>query len=199
MDTSIFAELVSIEIDTLGGGYFCQEMFDDGRLDPQYKNIYSTSGETMFDIDRLNGGSINTSEAGKMFWAIIDNADAKHKWTWNYKGGDLANDLKACATNMMQPLYEQFCKTYISAACQPIVDGNKKLIFNFFYAVYNGAYWFKYFADALSIYVDKQGITDAETLVEKMIYEREHTGNALILQGADTLEQIFKQAYFNES
>jgi len=47
-----FDELISIEIDHLGGGYFHPSMFSDGRLNPKYQQMYSDSGETMFDIDR---------------------------------------------------------------------------------------------------------------------------------------------------
>ena len=168
-------------------------MFEDGRLNKKYQQMYAASGETMFDIDRKNGGTINTCDAGIKFWQTIDSADAKNKWKWNYMGGEYAAKLKQLIPVMIRPIYDKFCKIYFTPNCLRIVNSDIKLTFNFIYAVYNGAYWFKYFANALKIYVEKQGINNVDSLIELMISERKTSGNALIGQGGNEMEKFINQ------
>ena len=184
-------QLQEFEIDYFGGGYFHHNMFKDGRLAPTKLNldIYATSGETMYDIDRLNGGSINTSMAGKRFWKIIDDACAKDIWKWNDKGNVYAQDLKRLSSQMIFPLFSLMSRRYLSAKSLNIVMSDSKLAFNFLYSVYNGSAWFKYFATAMNIYVDKRNITDVNTLMNNMIEERLHVKNKLIIQGGNLMKQ----------
>jgi hypothetical protein len=182
-----FADLIDIETKYLGGGYYHPDMLADGRIKD---NRYAASGETMYDIDRKNGGTVNTGEAGKKFWALIDAANARKVWKWNYMGGALTPQLKPLVSEMIYPLYIGYCKKWLSADSLALVNGDVKLTFNFIYAVFNGPGWFKYFANAMNIYVDKQGIKDVAILMDKMIYERIQTKNSLIVQGAKTMTSI---------
>ena len=74
---SKFYNLADLIITNIEGGYYSPVRHKSAAM--------LDSGETMFGIDRKHGGAYNTSEAGKKFWAIIDQNSAS--WEWNYKGG----------------------------------------------------------------------------------------------------------------
>lgn len=169
-------EMLAKEKQYLGGGYYCKEMFSDGRLnpDPDTLKLYANSGETFLDLDRVAGGTLNTSIAGKKFWAIIDAAGWRTniKIPWNYMGGDLHDELVDLLRQIIKPTHVYLLNTHLSPKSLAIVMADQRLYFNFLYAVFNGPGWFSYFADAMNIYVDKQGITDPKILMDKMIMER---------------------------
>jgi hypothetical protein len=193
-----FDEQISTEVDYLGGGYFIQLMFTDGRLDPKYKEMYSSSGETHMDLDRLNWGD-DDNPAWLKFWDIIDLSQAATKWPWNYKGGSLEPQLKKLVSQIIFPRYTSWCKKYLSPKSLEIVNSDDRLIFNFIYAVFNGIGWFSYFSDAMNIYVDKQGITDKKILMNKMVEERINNKWAgkyhieLIEQGGNTIKELMQK------
>ena len=190
-----FSEIFTVLRNYLGGGYFHPWMYI---ANPIKFNRYENSGETMYDIDLKNGGSINTGVPGRKFWDLIHGADAEHKWNWGYMGGELAPQLMSLASQMIYPEYKLLCNSLLHDAAQNIISCSAKLTTIFLYTTYNGAGWFRYFAGAINIYVDRQGITDPDILAEKMIQERRtldpkmFSANAisLIEQGADTLEKI---------
>jgi hypothetical protein len=190
-----FSKLFEIEKKYLGGGYYHPRMYGTIIKDVRYKN----SGETMLDIDRVAGGSINTTPAGIKFWALIDNAvPSKETWKWNSYPDDLMPQLSQLAAQMMFPEYKKLCNSYLSKGLIDIVNKDAALTFNFLYATFNGAGFFKYFAAAFKIYVENQKITDPKILMDKMIHERETLdpkifGNnalSLLKQGAKTIHQI---------
>ena len=190
-----FSELLQIEKQYLGGGYFHPDMYIKN---PVMFEGYEDSGETFLDIDLKNGGSINTSDAGIQFWDIIHGADAEHNWPWNYFGGDLLPQLSQLAAQMIFPEYKTLSNSYLTKGLSDIVNKDAALTFNFLYATFNGAGYFKYFAGALDVYVNQQKITDPSILMEKMLYERDNIpasifgANAvkLIRQGANTIRTI---------
>jgi hypothetical protein len=171
-----YEEMLLKEKEYLGGGYFVHEMFKDGRLRPTADalKLYEHSGETMFDLDRIAGGTLNTSVAGKKFWSIIDAAGWKTNpdIPWNYMGGEHADELLSLLHQIIKPTHDYLMNTHLSPKSLLIVNLNQRLYFNFLYAVFNGSGWFDYFADAFNIYVDKQNITDPKILMDKMIDER---------------------------
>lgn len=214
-----FDALMVIEKIYLGGGYFCHEMFKDGRLAATKQNLEAMkfSGETFLDLDRIAGGSLNTSESGKKFWTIIDSAgwrtnnqkDARGKFLipWNYMGGELYEQLAGLLAEIFKPYYNSLCKKYLSAKSLEIINTSDQLIFNFLYACFNGPGWFKYFSDAMNVYVDKQGIIDPAILMNKMIEERKTNAYPfqqkdgsikyihipLIKQGGDIIEGLVQK------
>lgn len=186
INKKLYKRIVSFVIDNLEGGYYHPDMLKDGRIkDARYGN----SGETMFGIDRLRGGSLNTSKAGKEFWAIIDNADARTKWKWNYKGGLLAPKLKELVAEIMYPQYDKLANRYMSAKTKEIVNKDPRLLFNFVYATWNGSGWFQRFATALSKEVEK-GNNDVENLVDFVINLRKESNSSLVRQGGRKIEKI---------
>ena len=94
-----FNTIVEDVINNLEGGYYHPDMVKDGRL--KSSNTMGDSGETMFGMDRKYGKDFAKSAAGVEFWGIIDDADAKNKWKWNYKGGNLEPRLKELVSKMI--------------------------------------------------------------------------------------------------
>jgi hypothetical protein len=191
----MFQSVVFQIIDNLEGGYFHPDMLLDGRVKDKR---YSNSGETMFGIDRLKGGSINNTIAGKKFWSLIDAAGARSKWRWNYKGGELEPELKTLAAQMILPLYNNLSNNYLTKKAIEIVNKNAVLLFHFVYATYNGAGWFKKFATDINIAL-ASGILDPVQLIQIALNSRLKEGlkkgsqpNSLIVQSAKKIQSIFK-------
>lgn len=180
-----FVKITGQVIDKLEGGYYHPDM--RYRLPGDWSK-YGRSGETMFGIDRLRGGSINDTPAGKEFWGIIDNANAKNTWKWNYKGGQLGERLKVLVAQMMKPQYDSYCRLYLTPEALKIVNSSKALTFNFIYATWNGPGWFKKFAARFNEDVKNNlGIKD---LVKNVIKYRKESGNRIIVDTGKRLEDI---------
>jgi len=196
MEKEKFKKITKNVIDKLEGGYYNPLWHNTG------DKRYSNSGETMFGIDRLAGGSINDTPAGKKFWNIIDQNKTTKVWKWNYKGGALSEKLKDLAVEIMFPLYENYSKQYFTPKAKLIVDNNDKLLFNFSYALWNGAGWFKKFASDINKAVEK-GVTKPEELITVAINSRTKEGlkkgsppNSLIKQGGEKIATFIQGINF---
>ena len=181
-----FDEMVRKVIDNLEGGYYHPDMLKDGRVKD---SRYGKSGETMFGIDRKAGGDINTTPAGNEFWGIIDDANARSNWKWNYMGGPLESKLKSIVPQMIKPLFEKNSNLYLTPESREIVNSNPGLLFNFIYATWNGPGWFKKFASEINKKVEN-GVRDPKDLSKTMIDVRKNSGNSLVSQGASKIENI---------
>lgn len=189
MDQNTYTKVVGFVIDNLEGGYYHPQMLVDGRVKDQR---YSNSGETMFGIDRKAGGAINDTTAGKQFWSLIDNANAKNTWKWNYKGGQLGDQLKKLAADIIYPEYDSFSKKYLSPKAKQLVESDDRLLFNFVYASWNGAGWFKKFADKFNAAV-AAGVTNLDELTKVAVAARTESSNSLIAQGGNKIANIIDQ------
>ena len=190
VDKNKFKTVTQLVIDKLEGGYYNPAWHNKGSL-------YSRSGETMFGIDRKAGGSINDTTAGKKFWGIIDKVKTPQTWKWNYKGGDLAPQLKDLVVEIMYPVYENNAKNYLDPQTKAIVDNDNRLLFHFIYASWNGSGWFKKFANDMDKAVSS-GITDTDKLSQVAIDSRTKEGlesgskpNTLIAQGGRKIADLF--------
>lgn len=187
LENASFEQMTELVIDKLEGGYYHPNMLKDGRIKD---SRYLSSGETMFGIDRKNGGSINTSPAGVKFWNIIDESDASDNWKWLYRGGEKEQELKGLVVEMMKPKYDEYSRRYLSPEALQIVNSNNKLLFNFIYAVWNGPGWFQRFAEPINAAVAR-GITDPNTLTNIALERRMSSTNSLIAQGGGKISGIF--------
>lgn len=178
-----FESMVALVIDKLEGGYYHPDMLRDGRIKD---SRYGSSGETMMGIDRKNGGSLNRSEAGKKFWQLIDNENARENWKWGYRGGNLESPLRNLAGQMIKPKFFKNANRYLSDKARKIVLSNKKLLFNFIYATWNGSGWFQRFSKQVNKAVEN-GITDPEKLYKVAINARLKSSNSLIRQGGNKI------------
>lgn len=215
-----FIRIVGQVIDNLEGGYYHPAMLQDGRLNVSNSAAYSTSGETMFGLDRSAGHELfystprpsNTvsqdvqmiesnaykykNDAAAEFWGTIDKAGAKTKWKWNYLGGDLNGSLKSLAGQIMKPNYEKLANQYLGKN-RPVAESDPRLAFHFVYACWNGPGWFKKFASDMNAAI-AAGKTNPDDLANVALDSRIKEGlqpgsppNALIKQGGEKIAGLF--------
>jgi hypothetical protein len=168
-------------IDKIEGGYY--------NPDKHSTRGMGDSGETMFGIDRKHAGKLNETPEGKEFWSLIDKADAKNKWEWNYKGGPLESKLKNLAIKMIKRNYDDFSKRYMSDETVKIVNSDEGLLTHLGYATWNGQGWFRRFAEAINKEVQR-GNKDPKKLLKKGLMDRKESGNRLIASSAEKIESI---------
>jgi hypothetical protein len=187
-----FKEVTKLVIDNLEGGYF----------NPLWHNVkdtrYNTSGETMFGIDRKNGGYLNTTPNGLKFWALIDKNKNQKVWKWNYRGGNLEKELIDLTSEIIYPEFLKLENLYLKPKTIELVNNNDKLLFNFIYATWNGAGWFRKFATDLNEAIAK-GEANTEKLIQVVLNSRLNEGlkknskpNSLIAQGGKKIANLFK-------
>ena len=187
-----FKEVTKLVIDNLEGGYY----------NPLWHNVkdtrYNTSGETMFGIDRKNGGYLNTTPNGLKFWALIDKNKNQKVWKWNYRGGNLEKELIDLTSEIIYPEFIKNQNLYLKPKAIEIVNNNDKLLFNFIYSTWNGPGWFRKFATDLNEAIAK-GETNTEKLIQVVLNSRINEGlkknskpNSLIAQGGRTIANLFK-------
>ncbi len=197
-----FENILQLVISKLEGGYFHRDMLTDGRLkDPN--GLYSAgegrkdSGETMFGIDRVNGApSLSKSIYWNQFWKIIDEANARKLWKWNYKGGNLEEKLTALAAKIMLPEFNKLSKSYLTSKALNIVFASQPLAFHFAYATWNGAGFFKSFASKINDAVTK-GIKE-DGLIEIAKNSRSGSSNSLIRKSSEKISEIMDSIYKNK-
>jgi hypothetical protein len=185
-----FAEVVKAVVVNLEGGYYNGGGNGDAR--------YNTSGETMFGIDRKQGGKLNSSPAGIKFWKIMDDNNAKTKWPWLYIPKDpIKSELYKLVAEMMKPTYDTYSKSYLDKEVKTLVESDGRLYYNMVYAAWNGPGWFKGFAKVLND-AYKAGSKTSDQLVTIITKERLNggkvaykngTGNNLGANGASLIAQ----------
>ena len=140
--------------------------------DPMYDN----SGETMFGIDRRSG-NWDSNPKGREFFELIDNEKENYEnieefcqtWRWNYNGGSLQSELKSRAGDLMLTVYENNKDVFTTEALEE-VESNKRLLFHFAYACWNGSGVFQSFAEDINDAVES-GLSGDE-LVDVAIESR---------------------------
>lgn len=188
-----FKDITKLVIKNLEGGYW----------NPIYHGVpagYEKSGETMFGIDRVAGGDLNTSPAGKQFWSLIDANKSPSVWKWNYIPPDpLRTQLEDLAVDIIYPKYEQYSKRYLSPEAKELVDSDGRLMFHMAYATWNGEGWFKKFANDINDQV-QAGVRDTTQLSQTAVDSRTKEGfkkgsapNSLIAQGGKKIEALSTQ------
>jgi hypothetical protein len=184
-EASSFAEVTKQVVAYLEGGYYNPAYHSTG------DSRYSTSGETMFGIDRKAGGTINTTEAGKKFWSKIDTAQKTAKWKWNYiPPNPLQKELLDSVVQIMKPVYDSNMKKYLAdPALQKVIESDGRLLFNFIYACWNGPGWFKGWAREIKK-AYKSGKTSSEDLVKYFVALRVTSTNSLISQGGRKIKEL---------
>jgi peptidoglycan hydrolase-like protein with peptidoglycan-binding domain len=179
--SSVWKTFTNKIIDNFEGGYW-----NNDTTKPRNKKcvnhpsdpMYDNSGETMFGIDRRAGGWDNNPEGREFFGLIDDEKDTYdnmsefcNTWTWNYDGGPLRSELKSRAGDLMLSSYNRN-KNFLSPKALQEVESNKRLLFHFAYACWNGSGHFQDFAEDINDAVDS-GIT-GDDLVEVAIDSRNH-------------------------
>jgi hypothetical protein len=180
LSTTDFDNEVNRVIDNLEGGYYHPNM---------KKSDMGKSGETMMGMDRKYGAGFAQTSAGKEFWKLIDDANAKNNWKWNYMGGPLESRLRALVTKMIQPEYERLSNRYLNEKAREIVKKSPNLMFHFIYATWNGAGWFQKFANKINEAVD-EGVTKISDLESIAMKSRKESGNSIIASGGQKISKL---------
>jgi hypothetical protein len=163
-------EMVKVIVSYIEGGYYHPKMKEKN---PQKFKLFGTSTETLFGIDRINGGWEKTS-AGKEFFNLLDAENASEKWEYMYDLDDnpsLKNKLIDLSAQMINQKNESNKSRFFTPEARKIVNGDAGLTFNFLYATYNGEGWFQKFAREINEAVD-QGTTDPKELLKIAIDTR---------------------------
>jgi hypothetical protein len=156
----------------LEGGYWNPAY--TGYPDP----MYNKSGETMFGIDRKAGNTeVSAGEIGKKFWSRIDQLKAqsfppdgkrydasKKQWYLYYIPPEpIRAELTDLAAKVMKVYFDKNVKQYCSPELRKRILSNKRLLFHFSYACWNGPGYFQNFAKALEPAVE-QNKSDVELI-----------------------------------
>ena len=175
-----FEKEVNRVIDNLEGGYYHPDM---------NKSDMGKSGETMMGMDRKHGVGITQTSAGKEFWKLIDDANARKNWKWNYMGGQLEGRLRKLVVKMIQPEYERLSSRYLNEKARKLVNKSPNLMFHFIYATWNGSGWFQKFANKINDAVNS-GITNISELETIAMKSRKESGNSIIAQGGQKISKL---------
>lgn len=163
-------DMVKVIVSYIEGGYYHPKMKE---RNPEKFKLFGSSTETLFGIDRYNGGWEKTS-AGKEFFNLLDNENASEKWEYMYDLDDnptLKNKLIDLSADMISQKYESNKSRFFTPKARKIVNGDAGLTFNFLYATYNGEGWFQKFANEINDAVDA-GTTDPKELLKIAIDTR---------------------------
>ena len=177
--SSVWNSFTDKIIDKFEGGYW-----NNDTTKPRNKKcvkhpndpMYDNSGETMFGIDR-RAGNWDSDPKGREFFELIDNEKENYEnmeefcqtWRWNYKGGSLQSELKSRAGDLMLTVYENNKDVFTPEALEE-VESNKRLLFHFAYACWNGSGVFQSFAEDINDAVES-GLSGDE-LVDVAIESR---------------------------
>ena len=187
-DDASFEKVAKSVIENLEGGYYNPSMLDNGKVSDKYEE----SGETLYGIDRKNWG--NSTPDFDRFWELVDNANAKEKWTWNYPMGSadannpLQTELKSLAAKMIKQRYEEYSQKYMTSEARKAICGNPQAEFNFIYAAWNGPEWFKYWGAITSD--ETAAGTSPERIGQIATDLRANSGNELIAKGGAKIKKL---------
>lgn len=183
VDQARYRNLSGVIIDNLEGGYYHPDMM---AANPVKFKAYGYSGETMYGIDRKYTYS---GAAAQRFWSIIDNANARYNWPWNYMGGNLAPQLRDAAADVMYSKFDTYADQYLGARAKTIVESDDRLLFNFIYATWNGPTWFQRFSSDFNDALNR-GVTNTDDLVDVVVKSRVDSSNSLIAQGGKKIAKF---------
>jgi len=176
---SVWKSFTDKIIDKFEGGYWNKDKTkssDEICNNHPWDDIYENSGETMFGIDR-RAGHWDDRPGGPEFFAVIDNEKENagsmeefcKTWKYNYDGGSLREELKLRAAALMKSDYDSNTR-FLSSDAKKEVESNKRLLFHFAYACWNGSGHFEDFANDINQAVS-DGLTGDE-LVDVAIDSR---------------------------
>lgn len=183
-----FADITKMVIDSLEGGYYHPRM--KAGFNARSQAAFGDSGETMFGLDRKHGAQLSSSPDWAVFWDICD--QHSKNWGYNDRGGDQEVVLRELAAKIMFPWFLQLAVRYLSAPAKAALLEDKRLLFHFSYASWNGEHWFKRFAGVLNEAAKKQGQSKQE-LFEAAIKARTQSGNAVIRQQGVNMLAAFRK------
>ena len=181
-ETTKYENIVDVIITTIEGWYY----------NPDMKIWWMwSSWETMMGIDRAHWWDLNTSEAWKEFWSLIDADRSKNPDLWKhlYFGGDLEPKLRILAWNIIKPHYENLSKKYLSEESLKLVNTDWRLLFNFIYGAWNGEGRFEKMANVINSKVSSW-TKNLDELLKAVVDFRTQNDNPIIAQWGRKIEKI---------
>lgn len=178
-----FYDYADLIINNIEGGYYNPARHNT--------NGMGSSGETMFGMDRKNGGSLFDTAIGQQFWRIIDANSAT--WPWNYFGGAQESKLRTLAAEIMGQSYEKYSGLYLTDEARKIISKSPRLETHFYYACWNGPGYFQKFAKSINAAIQggKRKTADLENIA---IQDRLTHSVALIRKGGEKMrDKIWPQ------
>ena len=190
-----FNSLANLVITRLEGGYYHPQMLTMGIVKD---SRYASSGETMFGLDRKNGGTMNTGSEGQAFWNYIDENSGysaqsaeKPKWKWGYMAND-NTELKSLMISIVKKFFDSYMgQPYVSNETKKAVLGDKRLMLHLIYAVWNGPKWFQRFVGDINQYILTNPGYSSDDLANVALTSRLNSGNSLIVQGGNKIKSLF--------
>jgi hypothetical protein len=169
-------------IENLEGGYYNPSW--------HYNSKMGKSGETLFGLDRKNGGHLNTTPEGLEFWKLVDQNKNKDVWKYNYKPtGSLGERLRNLLSRILEKSYDNLSKKYLNPESIKIVNSDPKLKFHFIYATWNGPGFFQKFANKLNNRIGNQNILNPNELFKLSMQDRR---DSVVASSAPKIEKIFR-------
>jgi hypothetical protein len=131
------------------GGYYHPSMKLHMSVSDQHK--MGSSGETMFGLDRQQGGQLAIYPEWNQFWAIIYKAGAATSWKQYYMGGQYQPELKELCAKIMYQWFNHLAAMHLKGDSISKIAGDDRLIIHMSYACWNGEGWFKRYARAINV------------------------------------------------
>lgn len=186
-----WVETTQLVIDGVEGGYYHPRMKAGFNAVSQKK--LGDSGETMFGLDRKHGAALSKYPEWKQFWDLVDSAQATTgKWKYNSRGGVYEQQLKTLAAKIMYKWFQYLAGKYILISSMDEIANDRRLLFHFSYASWNGEKWFKVFASALNKAI-QQFEGNKEAIYNESIKARTKSSNMVIAQQGSNMLKLFKR------
>jgi hypothetical protein len=174
---------------------------------------YGSSGETLFGLDRQAGwnswysskrlsSSPQTNlkyiysgnykfinEDAKNFWTTLDKLDARNKWPWGYRGGNVQTQLKALCIKMMYPLFINNLWNKLDDKGKILLLNDNKLAFNYIYGLWNGPGYYKYYTGIFNKQI-KSGVNDSTNINNAILNARASSDSGLIRDSATKIKRV---------
>ena len=181
-----FIQLTGVVIDNFESGYYHPDMAL--KMNPSDQKLLAASGETMFGLDRKAGAQLAMYPEWKMFWDLIDKADARHTWKHYYLGGALNFRLKELASKIMYQWFNYLAAKYLKGDAIDKIAADDRLIIHFSYASWNGQGWFQKFANALN-----SASGTKEQIFQKVIKARTEASSTAIRNAGAKMLKLFEK------
>lgn len=153
---------------------------------------FSTSGETMFGLDRKRGADYAkfADSAWKSFWNAVDNGKRSSPQSWKryYMGGPLEQQLRRLAHAVIEPNLSNYLASYLSQKSKAIVEGDGRLLFMFVESMFNGLGYFQKMATEVNRLVES-GVINTPTIISRILASHRRL-DSRIASRVDTLSQI---------
>jgi hypothetical protein len=187
---SQWVDTTQLVIDGVEGGYYHPDMKKN--FNARSQKALGDSGETMFGLDRKHGSQLAKYPEWARFWDLVDKAQVGVKWKYNSRGGAMESVFKELAAKIMYKWFQYLAGKYILISSMDEIANDKRLLFHFSYASWNGEGWFERYAKALNAAI-AQFPGNKEAIYKQAIKARTESTNSVIRQQGANMLLLFKK------